>query len=105
MVATLMEDPHELSSELVRNILDLSEYVEAGPSDPERVACKAEEFIEVGVFSALSDQDIDRTVTANLEEVLHHFSSTRAQQAQHIQWPRHLAFDILSAVLEHKVDF
>lgn len=54
-----MGDPHELSCELVRDILDIVEYVEAGPSDPEHVACKAEEFIEVvGLISALSDQDI-----------------------------------------------
>lgn len=62
------------------------------------VACKAEEFIEVvGLISALSDQDIDRTVTANLEEVLHRFSGIRAQQAQHTQGPGR------SGVLEHQV--
>lgn len=82
----------------MRDILDLAEYVEAGPFDPEHVACKAEEFIEVvGLISALSDQDIDRTVTANLEEVLHRFSGIRAQQAQHTQGPGR------SGVLEHQV--
>ena len=95
MAATLMETPNELSSELVRNILDLAEYVEAGPFDPEHAVCKAEEFIEVvGLISALSDQDIDHTVTANLE-VLHHFSGIRTQQAQHTQGPGRLAFDII----------
>ena len=49
-----MEDLHELSRELVRDILDLTEDVEAGPADPEHVASKAEELIEVlGVNSAL----------------------------------------------------
>ncbi|XP_049904266.1 uncharacterized protein LOC126392721 [Epinephelus moara] len=106
MAATMMEDLHELSRELVRDNLDLAENVEAGPADPEHVACKAEEFIEVvGVISALSDQDIDHRVTANLEEVLHRFSGnvTMAQQAQRTQGPGRLAFDIPSAVLEHQV--
>lgn len=44
---------------LVRAILDLTEYVEAGTADPKHAACKAEEFIEaVGVISELSDHDI-----------------------------------------------
>ena len=48
--------------ELVRDILDLAENVEAGPADPEHGVCKAKEFIEVvGVISALSDQDVDRS--------------------------------------------
>ncbi len=56
MVATLPEDLHELSRELVRDILDLAENVEAGPADQEHVVCKAEEFIEVvGVIAALSN--------------------------------------------------
>lgn len=46
----------ELSREFLRDILDLVEYVKAGPADPKRVACKAEEFIEV-VF-ALSYQNV-----------------------------------------------
>uniref|UniRef100_A0A0F8ARQ4 Uncharacterized protein n=1 Tax=Larimichthys crocea TaxID=215358 RepID=A0A0F8ARQ4_LARCR len=59
-----MEDLHELSRELVRYVLDLAEDVEAGPADPEHVASKAEELIEVlGVISTRSDQDIDRRVT------------------------------------------
>ncbi|XP_030219379.1 uncharacterized protein LOC115548716 isoform X1 [Gadus morhua] len=100
----MMEDLHELSRELVRDVLDLAEDVEAGPADPEHVASKAEEFIEVlGVISALSDQDIDYRVTANLEEVVHRFSGTREHQAQHTQGPGRLAFDIPSAVLEHQV--
>ena len=38
----------------MRDILDLAEDVEAGPADPEHVASKAEELIEVlGVYSAL----------------------------------------------------
>ena len=48
-------------------ILELAEDVEAEPADPEQVACKAEDFIEIIVISALSDQDIDRRVPANLE--------------------------------------
>ena len=72
-----MEDIQRLSQEVVRDILDLVEDVEAGPGDPEQVARKAEEFIEiVGVIYALYNQDIDRRVTANLEEVLHRFSGT-----------------------------
>ncbi|KAL7369439.1 hypothetical protein ABVT39_015229 [Epinephelus coioides] len=103
MAAVLMEDLHELYRELVRDILDLAEYVEAGPADPEHVACKAEEFIEVvGVISALSDQDVDHRVTANLEAVLRRFSGTRAQQ-EDTQGPGRLAFDIPRAVLEHHV--
>ncbi|XP_054649077.1 uncharacterized protein LOC129190415 isoform X2 [Dunckerocampus dactyliophorus] len=103
MAAVLMEDLRELSTELVRDVLDLAEYVEAGPADPEHVACKAEELIEVvGVISALSDQDVDRRVTANLEEVLRRFSGTRVQQ-EHTQGPGRLAFDIPRAALEHHV--
>ena len=76
----------------MRDILDLAEYVEAGPADPEHVACKAEEFIDVvEVISALSDQDVDRRVTANLEEVLRRFSGTRVQQ-EHTQGPGRLAY-------------
>ncbi|XP_035855770.1 uncharacterized protein LOC116050774 [Sander lucioperca] len=78
-----MEDLRELSRELVRDILNLAEDVEAGP--------------------ALSDEDIDHRVIANLEEVVHHFSGTRAHQAQHTQGPGCLPFDIPSAVLEHQV--
>ena len=49
-----MEDLRELSRELVRNILNLAENVEAGPADPEHVTSKAEELIEVvGLISAL----------------------------------------------------
>ena len=47
-----MEDLHELSRELVRDILNLAEDVEAGPADPEHVASKAEELIEVLVFTS-----------------------------------------------------
>lgn len=84
-------------------ILDLAGYVEAGPAEPKHVACKAETFIEVvGVFSALSDQDIDRRVTANLEEVLRRFSGTCALQ-EHTPGPGRLAFVIPNAVLEHLV--
>ncbi|KAK0143146.1 hypothetical protein N1851_018730 [Merluccius polli] len=99
-----MENLNELSRELVRDVLDLAEDVEAGPADPEHVASKAEEFIEVlGVISTLSDQDIDYRVTANLEEVVHRFSGTREHQAQHTGTG---AFGILrftGAVLEHQV--
>ena len=53
---------------MVRDILDLAEDVEAGTADPQHVARKAEELIEVlRVISALSDQDIDHRVTANLD--------------------------------------
>ena len=63
-----MEGLHERFRELVRDILDLPEDVEAGPADPEHVASKAEELIEVlGVIYALSDQDIDHRVTANID--------------------------------------
>ena len=45
----------------VRDILDFR-------PDPEHVASKAEELIEVlGVIYALSDQDIDHRVTANVD--------------------------------------
>ena len=85
------------------DIGDLAEYVVAGPADPEHVACKAEEFSEVvAVISALSDQDVDHRVTANLEEVLRRFSGTRAQQEDK-QGPGRLALDIPRAVLEHHV--
>uniref|UniRef100_A0A667ZKG8 Integrase core domain-containing protein n=1 Tax=Myripristis murdjan TaxID=586833 RepID=A0A667ZKG8_9TELE len=117
----------KLSGELVLDILDLAEYVEVGPADPEHAACKAEEFIEVvGVIYALhdqdidhrvianieevlhcftdnhgsTDQDIDHRVIANLEEVLHCFAGTRVQQTR---GPGRLAFDIPTAVLEHQV--
>ncbi|CAL9706709.1 unnamed protein product [Knipowitschia caucasica] len=104
MAATLMEDFHEVSRELVRDILDLAEYVEAGPADPEHIQNKAEEFIEVlGVISALSDHGIDRRVTEILEEVRYSFTGTRAQQAKHTEGPGRLAFDIPSAVLEHHI--
>ena len=54
-----MEDVHELSRELLRDLSDLAEYVEVGPADPEHVAYKAEELAQVvGVVSALSNQDI-----------------------------------------------
>lgn len=33
-----MEDVHELYRELMRDILDLAEYVEAGSADPKHVA-------------------------------------------------------------------
>uniref|UniRef100_A0AAQ4NS62 Integrase catalytic domain-containing protein n=1 Tax=Gasterosteus aculeatus aculeatus TaxID=481459 RepID=A0AAQ4NS62_GASAC len=99
-----MEDLRELSRELVRDILNLAEDVEAGPAESEHVASKAEELIEVvGVISALSDEDIDHRVITNLEEVVHRFSGTRAHQAQHTQGPGRLPFDIPSAVLEHQV--
>ena len=49
--------------------------MEAGPPHPEHVASKAEELIE-----ALSDQDIDHRVTANLEEIVQRFSGTRVHQ-------------------------
>lgn len=48
MAAVLMEDPREASRELVSDMSDLAESVEAGPADPEHVACEAEEFTEVG---------------------------------------------------------
>ncbi|TKS74106.1 hypothetical protein D9C73_008187 [Collichthys lucidus] len=70
-----MEDLPELSRVLVRDVIDLAENVEAGPADPEHVASKAE---ELGVIAAHSDQDIDRGVTANLEEVVPRFSGTLA---------------------------
>lgn len=55
--SVLVEDLHELSSELVRDILELSDYVESGPAEFKYVAYKAEEFFEIiGFFSALSDQ-------------------------------------------------
>ncbi|TKS75684.1 hypothetical protein D9C73_010155 [Collichthys lucidus] len=64
-----MEDLHELSRKLVRDVL--------GPADPEHVVSKAEELIEVlGVISTCSDQDTDRRVTVNLE-VVHHFSDMK----------------------------
>lgn len=57
MAAVLIEDLCELSR-LVRDILDLAEYVEAGPAEPKHVACKTEEFIQVvRVISVLSTQD------------------------------------------------
>lgn len=40
MVAAFMEDLRELCRALVRDILDLAEYVEAGPADPEHLNCK-----------------------------------------------------------------
>ena len=101
-----MEDLQELSRELVRDILHFAEDVEAERADPEHVTNKVEEFIEaVGLISALSNQDIDNRVTANLEQILHCFSGTRgrAQQAQQTQGPGRLAFNIPSTVLEHQV--
>nr|XP_040023923.1 uncharacterized protein LOC120812185 [Gasterosteus aculeatus aculeatus] len=99
-----MEDLRELSRKLVRDILNLAEDVEAGPAESEHVASKAEELIEVvGVISVLSDEDIDHGVIANLEEVVHRFSGTRAHQAQHTQGPGRLPFEIPSAVLEDQV--
>lgn len=69
------------------------------------VACKAEEFIEVvGLISALSDQDIDRTVTANLK-VLHHFSGIGAQQAQHTQGPGRLTYRVQFWSIKFFVDY
>lgn len=54
-----MEDLRELLKKLVRDILDLAQYVEAGPADPAHVVCKAEEFIEFRrVISTLSDEDV-----------------------------------------------
>ena len=73
--------------------------MEAERADPEQVTNKVEEFIEaVGLISALSNQDIDDRVTANLEQILHRFSGTRGQ-AQQTQGPGRLAFNIPSAVL------
>lgn len=40
-----MEDICELPRDLVRDMLHLAEYVEAGPAGHVYVACKAEEFI------------------------------------------------------------
>lgn len=99
-----MEDLHELTRELVRDIFELADEVEAGLVDSEHVARKADEFIEVvGLISALSNQDIDHRATANLEELLHHFSGNREQQARHTPGPGRLAFDIPRVVLEHQV--
>lgn len=59
MLATVMENLHELYGEFARDILDLSEYVEAGPADPDHVACKAEEIMQgARVISALFDRDV-----------------------------------------------
>ena len=88
-----MEHLHELSREL-------ADDVEAGSADPEHVASKAEELIEVlGVISALSDQDIDHRVTENLEKVVHRFSGTRAHQTQHTREPGRLGYDIRNNTL------
>lgn len=76
---------------MLQCFLKSTEYVEAGPSDPEVVAFKTEEFIEVvEVISTLSNQDFNHTVTANLE-VLQRFSGSRAH---HTQGPGRLAFDM-----------
>ncbi|XP_060921893.1 uncharacterized protein LOC132995765 [Labrus mixtus] len=100
-MAAITEDLHELSRELITDILDPAENVDAGISDPEHVASKAEGFIEVlVVISGLSDQDIDRIVFANLEEVLQRFSR---MGPQHTHGPGRPAFDIPTAVLEHHV--
>lgn len=47
MVALFVEDLHERLRELVRDILELADYVESGPVDSEYVARKAEEFTEI----------------------------------------------------------
>lgn len=51
----MMEVLRELSTEWLRDILDLEESssVEARIDDPKHIACKAEEFIEVVVISSL----------------------------------------------------
>uniref|UniRef100_G3NYU1 Integrase catalytic domain-containing protein n=1 Tax=Gasterosteus aculeatus aculeatus TaxID=481459 RepID=G3NYU1_GASAC len=104
-----MEDLRELSRELVRDILNLAEDVEAGPAESEHVASKAEELIEVvGVISALSDEDIDHRVITNLEEVVHRFSGTRAHQVTLLDVVFFFCFyrktDLYSAVNDEELD-
>lgn len=53
--------------------------VESGACPPEFVVNKLEQVIEV--ISALSNQDVDPRVIANLEEVLQRFSNTTTQLA------------------------
>lgn len=99
-MATVMGDFREIALELVRDILDLADNVEAGIAQPEHVTNKTEEFIEIlGLISALSNQDIDGRVTANLHEVL---QQSIAEQRQTHGTGRP-AFDIPIDVLEHHV--
>jgi len=72
-----MQDLNELYAELTRDILDQARDIEAGVAQPHLVVDKLEQFIKIiGVISALSNQDFDPRVTANLQEVIQRFSST-----------------------------
>ncbi|XP_072563413.1 uncharacterized protein [Paramormyrops kingsleyae] len=102
MVLPIMEEATDFTAELMIDILELANNIEAGDADPEYVVGKAEEFLEiVGVISALSDQDFDRRVFANFEEVRRRFSGTTAEQ--YTQGPGRPAFDIPRSAVEHHV--